>query len=168
MRLSQPVWPRFLPAGLVVNCATLGPVGHIRRGPGTWGSVAGLLYFTLFYYQLGVIGTLICSLPLLYLAVAFCGEAEFRMGKRDPGSVVLDEFVAIPLCFLGWPALLAVAPPWAIFLAGLLLFRIYDIAKPLGIHALQRLPGGWGVVADDVAAALATCVTLHALGWVLA
>ena len=41
----------------------------------------------------------------VYVAIAICGEAEFRLGRRDPGEVVLDEFVAIPLCFLGWPAL---------------------------------------------------------------
>lgn len=168
MTLSHPVWSRFLPVGLVLGLATLGPLGRRCRAPGTWGSVAGLLYFTVFYYQLSVWAALLCSLPLLYLAVGICGEAQFRLGQRDPGMVILDEFVAMPLCFLGWPALLAVAPPWAIFLTGFALFRLFDIVKPFGIGALQRLPAGWGVVADDVAAALATCATLHALGWVLA
>ena len=49
----------------------------------------------------------------------------------------------------------------AVFLAGFALFRILDIAKPFGIRALQELPGGWGVVADDLAAALGTCALLH-------
>ena len=53
-----------------------------------------------------------------------------------------------------------------IFVAGFLLFRFYDILKPLGIARLQTLPGGWGVVADDVAAALAACATLHIAAWV--
>jgi phosphatidylglycerophosphatase A len=79
----------------------------------------------------------------------------------------LDEFVVMPLCFLGWQALPAawVADArWAVFLGGFGLFRLFDIAKPLGISRLQDLPGGWGVVADDVAAALAACATLHAAG----
>jgi phosphatidylglycerophosphatase A len=54
-----------------------------------------------------------------------------------------------PLPFLG------------LLVAGFALFRFYDIKKPLVINALQELPGGWGVVLDDTAAALATCATLH-------
>jgi phosphatidylglycerophosphatase A len=73
--------------------------------------------------------------------------------------------VAIPLCFLGWPALVAVVPVWVALLAGFALFRLFDIAKPLGIARLQRLPGGWGVVVDDLAAALAACATLHLGVW---
>ena len=51
------------------------------------------------------------------MAVALCGEAEFRMGRKDPGEVILDEFVAMPLCFLDWPRMLGPLPAWAIFLA---------------------------------------------------
>jgi phosphatidylglycerophosphatase A len=50
--------------------------------------------------------------------------------------------------------------------AGFLLFRLFDITKPFGIGRLQSLPAGWGVVADDLAAALATCATLHIGFWV--
>ncbi len=165
MRLRQPIWPRFLPTSLVLAFATLGPVGRMRKAPGTWGSVAGLLYFTVFFHGLGVFGTLLFSALGAYFAVAMCGEAEFRMAQRDPGSVVLDEFIAMPLCFLGWQSLAGLLPswasPWSIFLAGFAVFRFFDILKPLGISRLQHLPDGWGVVADDLAAALATCLTLH-------
>lgn len=172
MNLRQPIWPRFLPTQVVLSFATLGPVGRIRRAPGTWGSLAGLLYFTLFFFDLGVFGTVIFGLIGGYLAVAMCGEAEFRLGRRDPGEIVLDEFVAMPFCFLGWQAMAAALPgwaaPWAVFLAGFAVFRFFDILKPLGIARLQHLPDGWGVVADDIAAALATNVVLHAvtLMWV--
>ena len=90
--------------------------------------------------------------------------AEFRLGRRDPGEVVLDEFVAMPLCFFGWQRLTIGDlpwPPWAIFLGGFALFRLYDVSKPLGINKLQDLPAGWGVAIDDTAAALAACATLH-------
>lgn len=168
MKLEQPIWPRFLPSNMVLACATLGPVGH-RRAPGTWGAAAGLLYFTVFFWPLGywpgsAFWMTVFSLPGLYLAVAMCGEAEFRLGRHDPSEVVLDEFAAIPLCFLGWSALARPPgglPPWAVCLTGFLLFRLFDIAKPFGIKRLQRLPAGWGIVADDVAAALAACVVLH-------
>lgn len=165
-RLKQPRWPRFLPTRLVVDCARLGPIGRLKPGPGTWGSVAGLVYFTVCFIPLGWIGSVVLSLVGAYLAVAFCGEAEVRLQKRDPGEIILDEFIAIPVCFLGWPLLAEVAPRWAVFLAGFALFRLFDILKPLGIKKLQDLPDGWGVVMDDLAAALLTCATLHAGRWV--
>jgi phosphatidylglycerophosphatase A len=134
----------------------------MRKAPGTWGSVAGLLYFTtLFAGRLGDVGVLVLSAAGLYFSVALCGEAEFRLGERDPGKIVLDEFVAMPLCFLGWTRFAEVVPNWAVFLTGFALFRLYDIAKPFGIKKLQDLPGGWGVTLDDTAAALAACATMH-------
>jgi phosphatidylglycerophosphatase A len=165
MKLERPDWPRSLPAHFVVNVATLGPLGRRLPAPGTWGSVAGLAYFTVFFIDLGWVGTLLLSAVGIYVAVAFTGEAESLLGRRDPGEVILDEFVAMPLCYLGWTALTPAWPRWLIFLAGLGLFRLFDIVKPMGIRRLEKWPGGWGVVADDVAAALAACLTLHLAAW---
>jgi phosphatidylglycerophosphatase A len=166
MRLEQPNWPRFLPSTLVLGLATLGPLGRRLPAPGTWGSLAGLMYFTVFFVdRLSLLPAILLGAVGLYVAVGFCGEAEFRMGRKDPGEVILDEFTAMPVCFIGWPALLDVAPRWAIFLAGFALFRLFDITKPCGINKLQDLPAGWGIVIDDVAAALAACATLHAGAW---
>ena len=166
MPLSQPAWPRVLPTGLVIACATLGPLGRRLPAPGTWGSLAGVLYFAVFFQHASIAAILIASALGGYVAVGLCGEAEVRLGKTDPGEVVLDEVIAIPLCFLGWRTLLGMAPAWVLLLAGFALFRLFDILKPLGIRRLQRLPGGWGVVADDFAAALAACATLHVAVWV--
>lgn len=170
MSWGHPIWPRFLPSSVVLNCATLGPVGRMRHAPGTWGSVAGMVYQLIVFHPLsytltGQLTLLLLTAVGMWFAVAICAEAEFRIGRRDPGEVVLDEFVSIPLCFLGWPAMLV--GPWSklpvvIFVAGFLLFRLFDITKPLGIKKLQDLPGGLGVVVDDVAAALLTCVVMHA------
>jgi phosphatidylglycerophosphatase A len=184
MKFTQPVWPRFLPTPAVYSLAMLGPLGRLPA-PGTWGSLAGWLYFVVVFLRFGgspahpfespaalFIATILLSLFGGYLAVALCGEAEFRLGVRDPGGVILDEFVAMPLCFLGLPQLVHALPealrvgavPLALLIvsaAGLALFRLFDIAKPFGIAKLQDLPGGWGIVADDIAAALATCLVLH-------
>lgn len=169
MSLERPIWPRFLPSTWVLNCATLGPIGRIRHAPGTWGSLAGLaVQLVLFHGLESVWKTLLVCLISVWFAVSICGEAEFRLGRRDPGEVVLDEFVAMPLCFLNWPALMI--GPWSkapivVFLAGFALFRLFDITKPFGIRKLQDLPAGWGVVMDDIAAALLTCGALHAAVW---
>ncbi len=154
---------RRLPSRWVVGLATLGPLGQRMPAPGTWGALAGTLYFTAAFTRLHwweVVGvTMLVSL----VAVAVCGEAEVRLGRSDPGEVILDEFVVMPLCFLGWQGLVRFWPPWAVLAAGFILFRFFDIVKPLGIKRTQELPGGWGVVVDDVVAALAACVALHLL-----
>lgn len=171
MNLPEPRWPRLLPSRLVCAIATLGPLGARLPAPGTWGALAGLLYFVVFFraarWEVIFAWTVLAS----YLAVALCGEAGRRLGREDPGEINLDEFVVMPLVFLGWRVGPGVVwPEWAVLLAGFGLFRLFDIAKPLGIARLQRWPGGWGVVADDFAAALAACGALHllALGWRLA
>jgi phosphatidylglycerophosphatase A len=166
MDLPEPRWPRILPTRLVVAVATLGPLGTRLPAPGTWGSLAGLLYFLLLFRHSRWEVVFAWSVLLSYLAAAFCGDAARRLGKKDPGEVILDEFAVIPLVFLGWRAgYVAGLPDWAALLAGFALFRFYDILKPLGIARLQRWPGGWGIVADDFAAALAACGTLHFGAW---
>jgi phosphatidylglycerophosphatase A len=165
MRLRQPIWPRFLPTKIVLAIARVGPCGRMRRAPGTWGSLAGLVYQLLIFHYQSWLTVVLFSLIAIWFAVGICGEAEFRLGKRDPGEIVLDEFVVMPLCFIGWPMIAAVLPawaaPWLVYVAAFALFRLFDITKPLGITKLQDLTGGWGVVIDDVAAALAACGTMH-------
>ncbi len=166
MSLRSPNWPRALRTDVVLALARVTPCGNIPFAPGTWGSMAGVAFFAVCLRPLaGVMGGAVLALAvgaLLFLAVGLCGEAEIRLGKTDPGEVVLDEFVVMPLCFLGWWRELPTDwPLWAFWLTGFALFRLFDIWKPLGIRRLQALPGGWGVVVDDVAAALAACTTLH-------
>lgn len=163
MSWAEPTWPRRWPRPLVVSLATLGPLGRRLPAPGTWGSAAGAIYFLAAVAPLAAPGAWALNLAGFFFAVGICGEAEKRLGRTDPGEVILDEFVALPLCFLGWDLLRAAGPAWAVVLAGFLGFRCFDILKPLGISRLQRLPGGWGVVVDDTAAALATCLLLHGL-----
>jgi phosphatidylglycerophosphatase A len=172
MNLEQPAWPRSLPPQTVLSVATLGPLGNRMPAPGTWGSAAGVVFFFVCFTQLGYFEYLLICAGMAYLAVGICGQAEIQLGSRDPGEVIFDEFVAMPVCFYGWQLIAGTHPlPFlGLLLAGFLLFRFYDIKKPLVIDKLQKLPGGWGIVLDDTAAALATCATLHIahLVWVLA
>ena len=161
-------WTIMLPSPLVKNLATLGPLGFWGKAPGTIGSVAGIIWYTAAFHMLDPLAYILLLLASLYFAVAICGEAEVRMVKRDPGEVILDEFVAIPVCFLGLQQAINSMGAWAwiMLVVGFALFRLFDILKPFGISKLQDKPGGWGVVADDVAAALATCLVLH-IGWII-
>lgn len=160
------IWTRVLSTPLVVNCATLGPIGRVRKAPGTLGSVAGLGLYAVFFHHSSFLGFILMMLGLVYLAVALCDAAEKRLQMRDPGMIVLDEFVAVPLVFFGmggYGGLITQYGGWPVLLAGFALFRVFDVLKPFGINRLQNLPGGLGCVADDLAAAAASCVVLHLL-----
>jgi len=74
--------------------------------------------------------------------------AARESGREDPGFVVIDEVAG------QWIALLGSPPNWRHALIALVLFRIFDITKPFPARQLERLPGGWGIVFDDVAAGL--------------
>ena len=86
----------------MLGCARLGPVGLIKFAPGTWGSALGLAYFYFLVDRLGSVQTIALNLAAIILAVYLCGEAEVRLDEHDPSEVILDEFVAMPLCFIGW------------------------------------------------------------------
>lgn len=155
-------WTRLLSDRAALNLVTFGPVGYWGKAPGTNGSVVGIVLYTLFFYQAPIFSHVVAGLFLVWLASALCDEGERRMQKRDPGEIILDEIVAVPFCFIGLHHWMAVTGHvWAYLLAGFLLFRLFDILKPFGIRKLQSWPGGWGVVVDDVAAALATAVCLN-------
>jgi len=141
-------------------------VGRIPFAPGTFGSLVGLVWFAVLMatkrYELYLLGAL-CGLGL---SVWLCGAAEEILKQRDPPSVVLDEIIAIPFCFLPWVthAWLAQSklPALDTFLTGqgllvtvavFILFRAFDIFKPWPVRQSQRLPGGWGVTVDDLLAA---------------
>jgi phosphatidylglycerophosphatase A len=136
--------------------ATLGPVGYAPIAPAT---VASLV--------VALVGWFLPAPPLLValcliaagtaLAVWLCGVAEESLG-RDAHPIVADEVVGQSL------ALVLVPHQPLAFLASFVLFRIFDVWKPLGANQAQALPGGLGVVADDVIAGLTACAAFH-LGW---
>ena len=162
--MRQHLWVKLLPENVVINLATLGPIGNIKVAPGTWGTLAGIIWFSIAYWNLNYLATILFSFFSLYLAVQICWEAEVRLGLRDPGKIVLDEFVVMPFCYIGVQPLLHTGFGWLVVLVGFLVFRFFDVLKPLGIKRMQEYPGGVGVVADDLAAAVATAIVL----WLLA
>ncbi|NOZ39018.1 MAG: hypothetical protein GXP24_02175 [Planctomycetes bacterium] len=114
---------------------------------------------------MGLLATVNAQLLTIVLiglgSVAICSAAARVLGgSKDPQSIVLDEIAALPIVFLG---ITPTGP--AVWLAGWLLFRLFDITKPSPICRFERLPGGWGIMADDWAAAAVACAALHGLLW---
>ena len=168
-------WASCFPSSWVIASATLLGLGKVGKAPGTLGSIVGVLLVAFIYARLPLVPFIVIAVLQIFFAIGICGEAEERMQKRDPGEVILDELVAIPLCFIGLRQVMA-ADAWtcAVFtVLGFIAFRFFDILKPLGIKRIQDLHGGFGVVADDVLAALYSAIVLNALlylarslGWV--
>jgi phosphatidylglycerophosphatase A len=164
-RLQQSFfWTSFIPAGWDVSLATLGPIGRVPKAPGTWGSVAGLGLYAAVFHSASFFTYLILLAGFTYFAMAICDAAERRLQMRDPGMIVLDEFIALPVVFFGMGGpggLIAINGGWPVLIGGFLLFRFFDIIKPFGIKRLQNLPGGIGCVVDDLAAGFLSCICLH-------
>jgi phosphatidylglycerophosphatase A len=152
---------------VIVQLATLGPLGRLKA-PGTWGSAAGLLWWALVVrlaHQKGGPHEFLFDALVVLMAICVCGVAAAFLGKKDPSEVVLDEFAAMPLVYLFNPmgdSMHGGTKVGLLFiLLGFLLFRLFDITKPFGIKALEKLPGGLGIVLDDVMAAVYANLALH-------
>lgn len=158
-------WTIFLGNSTAKRIATLGRVGYMQPGPGTWGSLFGIVWYMLLFHWLPVLLQVVLILVTLVIAAGVCDKAEKAIGRKDPGEVILDEFVVIPICFLGLQYALYGSLLVPGLMAGFVVFRVFDIFKPFGISKLQTRKGGWGILVDDVAAALATCVVLHVAYW---
>jgi len=138
--------------------ATVAGLGDVLPAPGTTvGSVAGAGACTacLVAWPAAPGVVLLAGLAVLIpVGIWACGAEAARRGRTDPGAVVIDEVAG------QWLALATVAAvqprPVSLGLvaASFLLFRVADIATPWPIRALDRLPGGWGIMADDLAAGL--------------
>lgn len=134
--------------------ATFFGAGYGKPGPGTWGSVAAVLLWAAFAglahpasavmlaaLAIGIVAATVAGVPAATIV-------ERESGRTDPGFVVIDEVIGQWIALLGSPA------DWRHGLIALALFRLFDITKPFPVRRFERLPGGWGIVFDDVAAGL--------------
>ncbi len=134
-------------------------VGRIPWAPGTAGSLLGL---ALWWWPLARLSLPLYGLGLtaaFCLGVGVCGRAARDLRTSDPAMVVWDEVVGMGVALMGVPA----RPLWG--LAAFALFRAFDIAKPYPIRALERWPGGLGIMADDVLAGVYARAVLAVGGW---
>ena len=134
--------------------ATFFGAGLGKPGPGTWGSVAAVLLWALAAIALHASTQTLLMLLLVGIALSIASGvpaatiAARESGRHDPGFVVIDEVAG------QWITLLFSPADWRHGLIALVLFRLFDITKPFPIRRLERLPDGWGIVFDDVAAGL--------------
>jgi phosphatidylglycerophosphatase A len=142
-------------------------VGRIPVAPGTFGSLLGVLWFALLLVPANLWVLIGGTIAGFALSVWLCGEGEKILNQKDPGSIVLDEITAVPLCFAGWigvalwnfgvvPRLdeLLNARTWPVILGVFIAFRFFDVLKPWPVRQSQSLPGGWGITVDDFLAAI--------------
>jgi phosphatidylglycerophosphatase A len=141
--------------------------GRAPFAQGTFGSLVGLLWFVLLLLTGNFAGFLAGSVAGIALSVWLCDVGARILKQNDPGSVVLDEIIAIPLCFVAWmaiaagetgsmpgPAFFFSAQTWPLTLGVFAAFRFFDVIKPWPVNQSQSLHGGWGITVDDVLAAL--------------
>ena len=136
-------------------------IGKIPFAPGTFGSLTGLpLCFLLAGIQLPA--AIVAALVFIFLAIWISDAAAKTLKRKDPGCIVIDEMAGMVVTFIGLPFTLTTAA------LGFVLFRILDILKPFPIRALdQRLSGGLGIVADDVAAGILANIIVRILLFIL-
>jgi len=141
--------------------ATFFGIGRLHPGPGTWASVATVLLWSAVAYRLPLSWRTPVAIALALLLTAVGIPAATRVarssGIKDPQFVVIDEVVGQLI------ALIALPLAWKTLLAGLIIFRAFDIIKPPPLRQLERLPQGSGIVLDDVAAGLYAFGVMHLL-----
>ncbi|HCS47159.1 MAG TPA: hypothetical protein DIW61_02430 [Candidatus Aminicenantes bacterium] len=130
-------------------------LGFFPVAPGTLASLVIVLLYKYLIHGLALPYLLLIFLLLLVLGVPAATAYSSELKRTDPRQVVVDEAAGQLL------VLLSISPDWTVLVIGFLLFRLFDIVKPFPIRKLEGLPGGWGIIADDVAAALMAKFFLH-------
>ena len=142
--------------------ATSFGAGFLPIAPGTWGSIVAIILWLPLYIWASPSSTVIITISaaIIYFIVGTwaSNEAEKYWGK-DPVVACADETVG------QWIALIPITSlcPWWEILISLALFRFFDIFKPLGIRYMEKLPGGFGMMADDILAGVYSAVLIFIL-----
>jgi len=140
--------------GLLKHIATLGPIGYLPYAPGTFGTFVALLCIQLFSasFQIHLFIFLIVTIVGSFAATA----AEKAFGQRDSSKIIIDEFAGFYIATLYVPHSLLM------LITAFILFRFFDILKPLMIRKLEiALSNGMGVMADDILAGIYTNIVLQ-------
>lgn len=148
---------------VVIMLATGFGLGCCPVASGTAGTLLGPLIILVLtpLWQGPVPGQIALAVVLSLLAIPLCGVAERHFGKKDDGRIVADEYLTFPLCMIGLPPTL-----WMLAIA-FFTNRVFDVLKPSPARQCQALPGGVGIVADDVFSALYSLAVNHLVFWLV-
>lgn len=135
--------------------------GLSPRAPGTAGTLVAVpLYWLISDWNLLQYSALVLLAALL--GIWICGVASRQLRVHDHPGIVWDEFVGY------WITMWAVPVDWLWILAGFVVFRVYDIAKPWPVSQLDKqVKGGFGIMIDDILAGAMACATLHLALWMV-
>lgn len=127
--------------------------GYFPYGPGTMGAILAVaiyigLSFTLSYSSLFIV--LLALIVVFTVLGVWSGTVSEKYWGEDPSRVVVDEMVGQWIVMTAIPQSLG----WKYMLASLILFRFFDIVKPLGVRKMEQLGGGLGIMADDILAGI--------------
>lgn len=126
--------------------------------PGTVGTLWGIPISWAVLQLPSLTFQIVVCVALTLVAIPICSIAEKELSKgKDPGCIVADEYLTLPICYLGLPF----TP--AVIVSGFVLHRIFDITKPPPIKQLQSIKGGTGIVIDDFLAAIIALACNHLL-----
>ena len=146
---------------LSVFISTLFGIGYFPKAPGAAGSFAAAVFYFLLPKKI-FLSTVTETVYLTILVISavgsvfFISKAEEILG-HDNGKIVIDEFFGYLVAVLFLPKTLVIIG------SAFILFRIFDILKPEPVNVLQKLPKGWGVLADDVMAGIYANISLQIL-----
>ncbi|HEV8266640.1 MAG TPA: phosphatidylglycerophosphatase A [Thermoanaerobaculia bacterium] len=147
--------------------ATWFGAGFLPIAPGTWGSLAAIPLAYLLYAALGLYGVAVFVALCSVVGVFVSGRVARNRGIEDPSEVVIDEVAGQTIALLGvfafCPMSLSSWITWGMTALAFFLFRLFDVWKPGPIGRLERLPGGFGIMADDLLSGLVVCVLVGAL-----
>lgn len=139
----------------LISSATLFGLGLNKKAPGTWGTLA-TIPLAVFLVAMGPLFHMASIILLLPMAILACEFYEQSHNKHDAKEIIIDEVLGFLITMTWLPM------TWQSFVAGFILFRFLDIVKPFPIGYLdKKIPGGLGVVVDDIAAGIIANVILQ-------
>ena len=157
MQLTTTVGGQIVKKFIIRGLASFFGLGYLPAAPGTWGSIGAFFIWLLFLRALDTRTYLITLILFVFFAVYISSLANKKYYKKqDSPHIVIDEVAGYLVSMM----YVSSGIYWGI--AGLVLFRVFDILKPYPVNMAERLPGGIGVVADDVAAGLYVAMILNA------
>ena len=177
--------------GFAIFVATAGGLGRLPKAPGTWGSLLGVAFAAVNFWQAGwkfplapppangswrdlpphanyFFWQLLVAVVVSLAGVWAAQRAAEYWGEKDPQKIVIDEVSGQSIAYLGLLTAGPVAGYWKYLLLGFILFRVFDIWKPFPVRQAESLPGGWGIMADDWLAGIYAALILwgvHAIGF---